>query len=231
MIDILNEHLADAIDLQLQAKQAHWSIKDPTSLACTSCSIEVAAQAREYADEIAERAVALGGVARGTVQAVSGQSQLREYPLEVGDWRAHVRAMQDALATFGRGARKAIDDATALNDADTADLFTEISRGVDKSLWMVEAHVRTIPADAKQLEDRRVTRIRTGESLGLAPAGGTYHGHEHERGFIPDFDGTVKLETLASIGTPSTYSMARTTSVASTRQGQRMEDSSGCNEQ
>ena len=50
--------------------------------------------------------------------------------------------MQDALATFGRSARKVIDDATALNDADTADLFTEISRGVDKSLWMVEAHIQ-----------------------------------------------------------------------------------------
>ena len=123
---LLNEHLADAIDLQLQAKQAHWNIKGPNFAGLHDLFDRVAAQAREYADAIAERAVALGGVARGTLQAVSGQSQLREYPLEVGDWRAHVRAMQDALATFGRGARKAIDDATALNDADTADLFTEI---------------------------------------------------------------------------------------------------------
>jgi starvation-inducible DNA-binding protein len=61
--------------------------------------------------------------------------------------------MQDALATFGRGVRKAIDDATALNDGDTADLFTEISRGVDKSLWMVEAHVQEGPAEAKQVEE------------------------------------------------------------------------------
>ena len=111
----------------------------------------IAEQAREYADEIGERAVALGGTARGTIQVVSqhSQSQLREYPLAVGDWRAHVVAMQDAFATFGRGVRKAIDDTTALNDADTADLFTEISRGVDKALWMVEAHVQDTPADAK----------------------------------------------------------------------------------
>ena len=59
------------------------------------------------------------------MQAVSRQTQLREYPLEAGDWRSHVHAMRDALATFGRGVRKAVDDATALNDADTADLFTE----------------------------------------------------------------------------------------------------------
>ena len=65
--------------------------------------------------------------------------------------------MRDALATFGRGVRKAIDDTTALNDADTADLFTEVSRGVDKSLWMVEAHVQDTPAQAQEA-DRSVLR-------------------------------------------------------------------------
>lgn len=154
IIDTLNEHLADAIDLQLQAKQAHWNIKGPNFVGLHELFDQVASQAREYADDIAERAVALGGEARGTLQPVSGQSQLREYPLEVGEWRAHVRAIQDALATFGRGLRKAIDDATALNDAGTADLFTEISCGVDKSLWMVEAHVQEAPAEANQVEGR-----------------------------------------------------------------------------
>jgi starvation-inducible DNA-binding protein len=157
-VEMLNEHLADAIDLQLQAKQAHWNVKGPNFVGLHELFDRVAAQALEYSDLIAERAVALGGVARGTLQAVSGQSQLREYPLEVGDWRAHVQAMQDALATFGRGARKAIDDATALNDADTADLFTEISRGVDKSLWMVEAHVQDRPLDSTQLEEPSASR-------------------------------------------------------------------------
>jgi starvation-inducible DNA-binding protein len=158
VIELLNEHLADAIDLHLQAKQAHWNIKGPNFVGLHELFDQVAAQAREYADEIAERAVALGGVAHGTVQVVSRQSQLREYPLEVGDWQAHVRAMQDALATFGRGARKAIDDATALNDADTADLFTEISRGVDKSLWMVEAHVQDARADDANQEQHSASR-------------------------------------------------------------------------
>lgn len=119
----------------------------------------LASQAQDYADELAERAVALGGVARGTLPVVLERSQLREYPADVVDWRAHVRAMQDALATFGRGARKAIDDAAALQDADTADLFTEISRGVDKSLWMVEAHVQDAPTDQEPVEERTASRI------------------------------------------------------------------------
>lgn len=156
-IALLNEHLADAIDLQLQAKQAHWNIKGPNFVGLHELFDRVASQAREYADEIAERAVALGGVARGTLQAVSRQSQLREYPYEIGDWRAHVRAMQDALATFGRGVRKAIDDATALHDADTADLLTEVSRGADKSLWMVEAHLQDVSADATEPERQSVS--------------------------------------------------------------------------
>ena len=118
----------------------------------------MATQAGKDADLIAERAVALGGVARGRVQVVSSRSQLREYPLEVGDWRAHVHAMQDGLATFGRGARRAIDDATVLNDVDTADLFTEISRAADKSLWMVEAHIQDTSNEDTHIEQPAAVR-------------------------------------------------------------------------
>jgi starvation-inducible DNA-binding protein len=76
----------------------------------------------------------------------------------MGDWRAHVQAMRDALATFGGRLRKAIDDATASSDADTADLFTEISREVDKSLWMVEVHVQDSAVDAKESEKSSASR-------------------------------------------------------------------------
>jgi starvation-inducible DNA-binding protein len=93
-------------------------------------------------DLIAERGVALGGVAEGTVQMVSRRSKLPEYAAKTGEWTVHVEAMRTALATFGSSARRAIDEATDLKDADTADLFTEVSRGIDKLLWMVEAHVQ-----------------------------------------------------------------------------------------
>ena len=141
-IDLLNDHLAGAIDLQLQAKHAHWNIKGPNFVGLHELFDRVAAEAAQYADLIAERAAALGGVARGTLLAVAERSKLREYPASVSDWRGHVRAMQDAVSSFGRGVRQAIDVATAANDAATADLFTEISRGSDKMLWMIEAHVQ-----------------------------------------------------------------------------------------
>ena len=97
---------------------------------------------RNYVDEIAERAVQLGGVAEGTARMVAKKSSLPEYPLHAADGHSHVEALSTALATFGKSARKAIEQANELGDLDTADLFTEISRGVDKWLWFVEAHLQ-----------------------------------------------------------------------------------------
>ncbi len=145
VIELLNERLADVIDLELQAKQAHWNIKGPHFVGLHELFDRVALQAREYADELAERAVALGGVARGTIEEIAGQSTLPAYPILVDDWLAHVRSIQAALAVFAGGARRGISEAEAAKDAVTADLFTQIARGTDKLLWMVEAHVQEGP--------------------------------------------------------------------------------------
>jgi starvation-inducible DNA-binding protein len=140
VVEILNARLADAIDLKLQAKQAHWNVKGANFIALHELFDQVATDADTYVDDIAERAVQLGGTARGTVQTVADRSTLREYPLNIAEGAAHVEALSDALAAFGKKVREAIDETAALQDADTADLFTGISRGVDKHLWFVEAH-------------------------------------------------------------------------------------------
>ena len=93
-------------------------------------------------DDIAERTVQLGGVAEGTARRVAERSSLSEYPAKAVDGRSHVEALSSALAAFGAAARKGIDQANDLGDPDTADLFTEVSRGLDKWLWFVEAHVQ-----------------------------------------------------------------------------------------
>src|SRR5262249_61330243 len=89
-----------------------------------------------------ERAVQLGGVAIGTARAITPKSQMKEYPLQIANGRDHVDAVSSALAQFGKSVRHAIDTSDELRDRDTADLFTEISRGVDKWLWFVEAHLQ-----------------------------------------------------------------------------------------
>jgi starvation-inducible DNA-binding protein len=139
-IALLNQQLADALDLHLQAKQAHWNVKGPNFIALHELFDEVEEELEEHADDIAERAVALGGTAYGTARTTAKRSGLAEYPLEISSGKEHVAALSAALAAFGKSARAAIDAAAALGDADTADLFTEVSRGVDKLLWKVEAH-------------------------------------------------------------------------------------------
>ena len=141
-IDVLNQQLADAIDLGLQAKQAHWNVKGPNFIALHELFDEVAKEVGEYADELAERTVALGGTALGTVLVAAGASRLDQYPLDIGSGHEHVTALSGALAEFGKSARAGIDAAVGLGDADTADLFTEVSRGLDKLLWKVEAHAQ-----------------------------------------------------------------------------------------
>lgn len=143
VIGILNARLADAIDLQLQAKQAHWNVKGPSFIALHELFDQVATGIGAHVDEIAERITTLGGIAEGTVQAVSGRSKLDAYPLEIADGRAHLDALAAALARFGKAVRKAIDETGKAGDADTSDLFTGISRAADKSLWLVEAHLQS----------------------------------------------------------------------------------------
>src|SRR6516165_6614768 len=142
VVELLNARLADCIDLQTQTKQAHWNVKGPTFIALHELFDKINEEVEGYVDDIAERAVQLGGVAEGTARMVAKPTSLAEYPGKAADGRSHVEALSSALATFGAAARKGINQANEMGDLDTADLFTEVSRGIDKWLWFVEAHVQ-----------------------------------------------------------------------------------------
>ena len=137
---LMNQRLADAIDLQMQIKQAHWNVKGPHFIGLHQLFDQIGEAVESYVDLIAERIVQLGGVAEGTVRMAGSRSRLEEYSLTIADGLAHVEAVAKALSTFGHEARNTINQADELDDADTADIFTEISRGIDKWLWFVEAH-------------------------------------------------------------------------------------------
>ena len=137
---LMNQRLADAVDLQMQMKQAHWNVKGPHFIGLHELFDQIDEAVESYVDLIAERIVQLGGIAEGTVRMAAERSRLEEYPLIIADGQAHVEAVSKALSTFGHEARKTIAQADELEDADTADIFTEISRGIDKWLWFVEAH-------------------------------------------------------------------------------------------
>lgn len=140
---LMNKRLASAVDLQTQVKQAHWNVKGPCFIGLHELFDTINEAVESYVDLIAERIVQLGGVAEGTARVAAGRSQLAEYPLDIAEGPAHIEALARALSTFGEEARRTIGEATALEDAGTADLFTEVSRGVDKWLWFVEAHAQS----------------------------------------------------------------------------------------
>ena len=142
LIALINQRLADVVDLQMQLKQAHWNVKGPHFIGLHELFDKIAEEVESYVDLTAERIVQLGGIAQGTVRVAASRSRLDEYPLAIADGMAHVEAVARALSTFGREARMTIDEADKLGDADTADIFTEISRGVDKWVWFVEAHAQ-----------------------------------------------------------------------------------------
>jgi starvation-inducible DNA-binding protein len=138
LIELLNRRLADAIDLQLQSRQAYWNVKGPHFMALRELFDKVTQGVEEYANLIAEHIVQLGGMAEGTAHAVAERSSLDEYLLATSDGKGHIDALSTTLAAFGKHARYASAQAVELKDADTADLFTEIARGIDKWLWFVQ---------------------------------------------------------------------------------------------
>jgi len=141
VVQLLNGRLAEAIDLGTQAKQAHWNVKGPHFIALHELFDKVAEHVEDHIDTLAERITALGGVAYGTVAAVARSTTLKPYPENIADGVQHVQALSAAVADFGAKVRKAIDDSARAGDADTSDLFTGISREVDKDLWFLEAHL------------------------------------------------------------------------------------------
>jgi len=142
MVKLLKANLADAIDLQLQSKHAHWNVRGPQFFQLHKLFDKVHAAVSEYVDLIAERAAQLGGTPIGTARNVADKSRLGDYPIAILKGDDHVRALSSALSAFGKSAREAISEASEVGDADTADIFTEISRGTDHWLWFVEAHLQ-----------------------------------------------------------------------------------------
>ncbi len=141
-IALLNARLADGIDLALATKQAHWNLKGPQFIGIHKMLDGFRDEQDEWNDEMAERVAQLGGTALGTTQIVAENSKLPPYPTDIYAIADHLAALIDRFAEHGDKLRKAIDEADEAGDADTADLFTEVSRGIDSQLWFLEAHVQ-----------------------------------------------------------------------------------------
>lgn len=141
VIATLAPALATAIDLALAAKQAHWNVRGRQFAPLHALFDQVADAAGAWADELAERIVQLGGVADGTLAAVARHTALAPYPAAATAGDDHVAAIAERLAGFAALTRAAIAATGEAGDAVTSDLFTELTAGADKQLWMVEVHL------------------------------------------------------------------------------------------
>lgn len=140
-VTLLQARLSDAIDLEAQLKQAHWNVKGRDFFQLHELFDRIHGEVEGFVDTLAERITALGGVADGRIATAAASTSLPAYPIDVVRGADHLQAVATALAGFGKGVRADIDAATALGDADTADVFTELSRETDRQLWFVEAHL------------------------------------------------------------------------------------------
>ncbi|MFZ2487794.1 MAG: DNA starvation/stationary phase protection protein Dps [Anaerolineae bacterium] len=142
VVALLNQQLADTSDLYTQTKQAHWNVKGPQFIALHELFDELAGELLDHIDTMAERITALGGYAMGTVRMAAATSRLPEYPTDVFGGMETVGVLVERYAALAKSTREAIDAADQASDADTADLFTGVSRFLDKSLWFLEAHLQ-----------------------------------------------------------------------------------------
>ena len=142
LTQLLNERLADTIDLFNQTKHAHWNVKGPEFMQLHELFDGIAERVEEDCDLLAERVVTLGGTAQGTTRQSAASSTIGEYDLNAADGPEHVRALATQVAKLAASIRSAIQQSNELGDPTTADLFTEISRSLDKDLWFLEAHLQ-----------------------------------------------------------------------------------------
>ena len=140
-IELLKARMADGIDLGLATKQAHWNLRGPQFIAVHEMLDGFRTELDEHVDTMAERAVQLGGTPHGTIQTVAMATKLAAYPTDIHSIPDHLEALIERYAQLANAVRANIDQAAEAGDPDTADIFTGVSRGLDKALWFLEAHV------------------------------------------------------------------------------------------
>lgn len=140
MIDVLNANLSNVISLTLAVKQAHWNLKGRGFIGVHELLDDVADRLRENADLMAERAVILGGFARGTLEVAAQDTDMAPYPVEESDITAHIEALKERFMAVGGIVRQGMSAADEAGDEDTADILTEVSRALDKDAWFIGAN-------------------------------------------------------------------------------------------
>lgn len=140
-INVLQSTLNDALDLRLAIKHAHWTVRGPFFQQLHQLFDSLVAPVDAEIDMIAERIATLGGRVDGRSEGVAANTRLEPYPDQISDGPDHLSALSARFASLGNSVRKGIEETDEAGDAATADILTATAILLDKSLWMLEAHL------------------------------------------------------------------------------------------
>lgn len=139
LVALLNQTLADTLDLAYQTRQAHWNVKGPNHDCLHLLFGQLYLQLGITMDDLAERARALGSSDLSTIRAAGNAFHLEEYPLEAKQRIGNVNDLVDRYSDYTSRVRQSIRKAEELGDQDTADLYTSVSCAMDKALRLLTA--------------------------------------------------------------------------------------------
>ncbi len=140
---LLQQSVANGLDLYSQIKQAHWTIKGPAFLLIHEFFDDLGSQVLEFVDVLAERLEQIGGTVQGTIRVAARSSTLEEYPLENVDEQDHIKSICKVLRVFNHQCRENIQIFSDMKDDVTSELYTDIALALDKKMWMLESHLKT----------------------------------------------------------------------------------------
>jgi starvation-inducible DNA-binding protein len=137
---LLQDTLVDLIDLSLIAKQAHWNVVGTNFRSAHLQLDELVAIARQYVDEVAERAAALGVSPNGRASTVAKDSGLPDYPAHWQSDRDTIQHIVTTLAAVIARLRPRIERAEK-TDLVTQDLLIAVTGAFEQAHWMWQAQL------------------------------------------------------------------------------------------
>jgi starvation-inducible DNA-binding protein len=154
-VRLLNQRLADCMDLQLYAKHAQWNAHGPNQDTASELFEQVRAAMEGYAQDLAMRVRRLEGFSEGTARLVAQASSLALHSESVGSGVGYAETLSAALTTFASLTKDAGAQAGGWGDHETANVLRGVFRGVQKEFWFVSYHLRAgQSARLKEVEPR-----------------------------------------------------------------------------
>ena len=143
---LMNQRLADAVDLQMQLKQAHWNVKGPHFIGLHELFDQIDEAVESYVDLIAERIQLLGGVSIAMAHDVAELTKIPRPPKGREEVPVQISRLLEAHELVLAECRMAADRANDTGDQGTNDLLiSDVVRTNELQAWFVAEHVVDTP--------------------------------------------------------------------------------------